>query len=256
MKRTALIALLILLAWAIALLARLPATWAISARYSPDSMPDIPFSTPAGTLWRGATQQIAPHPDTQPLQLTWRWRPGDLHRGRFAYNLTLSNAAHRGTAVLSITPFADRRLEVTELNASLHALLAGFQAIPIQPRGDVSLSALTIAHNGKVFTAAHGNLQWRNAGLDWPIGNNLGTVQARPELRQGALRLNVTGAGGRLNLDGWLELAPDLSRFDLRIRLQPTGQLPTQEHRWLAAALPRQSDGRFLLSFSGTLFSP
>ena len=253
MNRAALIALLILLAWAIALLVRLPATWALSAISFPDTMADKPFGAPDGTLWRGSTHQIAPLSNTRPLRLTWRWRPGDLRQGRFAYDLKLSDTAHRGAAVLSFIPFAGRRLDVTELDAPLHALLAGLQVIPIRPRGNISLSALTVAHNGKAFTAAHGNLQWRNAGLGWPVGNNLGTVQARPTLRQGALRLNVTGSGGSLDLNGWLELAPDLSRFDLHIRLQPTTHLPAQEQRWLNAALPRQSDGRFLLSFSGAL---
>ena len=243
MKRAALIVLLILCAWAIALLTRWPAAWAIAM------MQPLPLSAPIGTLWRGSAQPVAANTAAAIPRLTWRWRPGDLRQGRFAHALTLSGAAHHGNAILSIAPLADWRIDVARLNAPLHALPDWFPAAAIRPRGDLTASTLTVAHNGKAFTAARGVLQWRNAGLPWPASNRLGVIQAQPEIRHGALRLNITGNGGQLDLDGWLELAPDLSRFDLQIQLNPTPNLPAQDRQWLNAALPRQADGRFLLSF-------
>jgi hypothetical protein len=118
------IALLGIAAYAVFLLATMPARWALSQLALP---PALVLSDVSGTVWRGAAQaSVAPGASDGAAELRWHFLPARLVSGRLAFALEASG------------PALDGRAEIARA-------VGGFEAHGVSARGDASRIAAEAA---------------------------------------------------------------------------------------------------------------
>ncbi len=247
MKRRLLLGGIGLLAFALFLLARAPAS-VVASRLPPGL---LQFQGLQGTIWHGQAQQVL----TQDLALgrtEWRWAPTSLLSGGFGYRFTTSLDGHEisGVAAGGI----DGNLRLSDV------------------QGQVPLAALAATMPTGFFTGLV-EFDVRDALLEkyWPIRidaevkvNQLAALTTNPPTQLGDFQLlfdeqqdfplqaRVESLGGPLGAEGELTLGAD-RRFGLDLRLAPEPGASSAISNMLRFIGPPDAEGRHRLKHSGRL---
>lgn len=247
MKRRAFLIGIGLLAFALFLLARAPAS--IVAERLPPGM--LALSGLQGTVWSGQAQQVV----TQGVTLgrtQWRWVPASLLRGRFGYRVATSLDGHPIDG--RVDSGIDGTLRLTDLS------------------GSVPLASLAAALPTGFFTGLL-DLEVRELHLDqyWPTRidadikvSELTALTTSPPTLLGDFQLTfgkqhtypmqaqVRSLGGPLNAEGELTLGAE-RRFGLDLRLGPASGADNSITNMLRFIGPPDADGQHRLRHSGRL---
>jgi general secretion pathway protein N len=180
------IILLAIAAYAIFLVATMPARWALSRLALPSS---VALSDVSGTVWRGAARaSFAPGAGDAGAELRWHFLPARLVSGRLAFALHASGPALEGRAEIARAVGGFEAHDVSVRGAA--SRIAAF--VPLlaawRPQGTVTVEAPAIAWDGKTARGS-ARAEWRSAGL--------ALTDVRP---LGSYRLEARGAGGPLEL--------------------------------------------------------
>ena len=212
MKRTIGVIVLVIVAFAAIVLARLPASWVLPGRNTGFSCASI-----EGSIWEGYCAGLTVH-GTALGDLTWQLRPARLLAGKLAAHIDLehppSTSAHGDVEVgLSGTVVAHA------LTASLPLDSTVIPAIPPTLTGSLhaDLALVKVTKKG-VVSELQGSIQASNlvdrSGYVTPLGNFIVTFPAAAGPQPTG---TVQDAGGPLAVQGTLVLTPqpgyDLSGY-------------------------------------------
>ena len=181
-RRTLWIGALALFAFAVFVLARFPAAWALGA------LP-LGLSCDAldGTVWNGACAGLALRHQQPFGDLTWQLHPARLLTGRLAAHVELTQASDFVHAEVELAP--DGHLVASDVHASVHLGAALLPQLPDGLRGAARADFTRIeVRNGRV-TDLRGRIEARDLEQ---------TAERKTALGSYALAFNGAGSGGAL----------------------------------------------------------
>jgi hypothetical protein len=195
---------LALLAFALILLARFPAAWAVGALPA-----GLSCDTVDGTLWNGACGGLVLH-HQQPLgDLTWQLKPARLLVGRLAAHVELTQAGDFVNA--DVEASIGGRLFARDVHASVHLNPALVPQLPAGLRGVVraDLARVEVTHGR--LAALSGRIEAHDLAQTGATTVELGSYAlaftgAAPHA---ALAGELNDLGGPLALTGTLRVTPE-----------------------------------------------
>jgi general secretion pathway protein N len=189
------------LAYAVALIAMLPAPW-MARHIENASNQSVLLRDPAGTVWSGGGRLYVRERAGTLLDigaLRWTASPASIFTGKLAVELALGSAAP--SARLQLSPFS---LAILGLNLELPGRVIASFAPPLEalgPQGKLLIRSDNLRFDGdSVFGLA--NIEWRPVRLARAPGLDLGSHVAR--LRGGGSKVDIElgSLGGPLRLSG------------------------------------------------------
>jgi hypothetical protein len=231
-----------LLAYGLFLVAQLPARLLLESGSPPAGWQ---LSEPQGTVWRGTIAEI--HHQGRPLgRVQWRLRPWRLLLGDLAvaWNLDGPHGTAQGEFRRGIQ---GEQLAVHDVTLDLApAMAAALGWTPVTPGGRVTGRLEQLVWRRGEGLQVTGQLQWRNATLQFGETLSLGNVLVRAG-GQGQQDIVIEGdAAGDVRLDGRLEWL-SANRFDLFLTLDPLNEGGRQllEHLGAVGTVTRQGAVQF-----------
>jgi len=188
-------------AYLLALIAMAPATLA-DAGMQHASNGRLRLTEPSGTLWFGAGQVEIRDADGQTgfaSPLSWRFRPGDLFRGRLAYEVVSGS----GTRPFSVAVFWSR-IELANADVSVPAAALGLGLIKLaslELTGNVNLRIPKLVIRSSTLQGS-ATLEWRAAGSALAPVSPLGDYMLRLETAGPEIRAILETIKGPLQLRG------------------------------------------------------
>jgi general secretion pathway protein N len=199
-RRTPLLAALGIVAYAVFLIALLPARLVTSRVALP---PGVTLDSVEGSVWNGmALVSFASGGAAASLgRVHWHWRPLALLSGRIAYGVEASGAglAAHGSIARGLSAWTLTDLELQGDVSSL-ATLAPLAA-PWQPAGRLHATASELTWDGRELRG-RAEAQWSDAALALSAVKPLGTYTLRLEGSGGPARIALATAQGPLRLSG------------------------------------------------------
>ena len=201
MKRAIWIALLALLAFAVILLARMPAGWVIPAHSARAACASVD-----GSLWSGTCLALSVG-RTPVGDVSWQLHPAPLLLGRLAAHVEVTRAA--ATARADVELGLGERLTLRNLVAELPLDPALISSLPasVSGRAHLDLALARIEHG--VITELIGRIEARDledrSGADTVLGSYLITFSGGAGPPTGRLR----DLDGPLAVEGTLRLTPE-----------------------------------------------
>lgn len=231
---------------AVAVLALLPASLAVSALSVVPAANALRLDDVRGSLWRGSVSRLfwAEH---ELGALAWQVHPLALLRGRVDAELVLTGAVNARTRLQR--NWSSLRLH--DLQAELPAAwLDPVLASPgLRPQGDLQLQIAQLEVRDQALSALSGELLWRHASLSGAAVAALGDLRATFEQAEdGRVHGQVHDDDGPLSIQGGFVLDSQHYRAELRLRARDARIEPAM--RWLGQAQP---DGSRLLLLQGTI---
>ena len=151
MKRALWIGVLAVLAFALILLVRLPASWLASALPPGTSCDEI-----SGTVWNGSCSALSWQ--TAPLgDLTWQVHPGALLSRTLATHLTLNGAA--GTVTAEVQARSKKNITARNLRADLALDPRLLRVLPPDLRGHANADLALLQVEDGAITAVQGRIE-------------------------------------------------------------------------------------------------
>ena len=211
MKRTITVIVLVIVAFAAIVLARLPASWLL-----PNGSANLSCASVDGSIWSGYCSGLTVH-GTVLGDLTWQLRPSRLLAGKLAAHIDLEHppaTSARGDVEVGLGDTVIAR----NLTASLPLDPTVLPAVPPTLTGTVHVDlALAKVTKKGVVTALEGTIQANDlvdrSGYVTPLGNFVVTFPGGGAQPTG----NVQDAGGPLAVSGTIALTPqpgyDLSGY-------------------------------------------
>jgi general secretion pathway protein N len=243
-KRTVLITLAAIVAFAAILLARMPASWLLPTG------PKAPFTCTSieGSLWSGGCEGLIFQ--RLPLgDITWELAPARLFLGRLAAQVTLNHdAAHAsGDAEVSLSG----KVSVRGLLADLPLDPKLLPGVPATLQGAVHADLALLELKGPVITQLKGTVEARNledhSGHVTPLGSYLVTFPGGEGEPVGQLR----DTGGPLSVEGTLRLTQG-GGFDVQALVAPRPDAPPELANNLKFLGSPDATGRRQFSMSGS----
>ena len=199
MKRTVWITLAALVAFALILLVRMPASWLLP------SGPKAPFSCALieGSLWSGSCDGLILQ--RMPLgDVTWELAPLKLLLARLAAHVTFNHEAARASADLEVG--LSGRLTARHVLADLPLDPKILPGLPPHMSGDVHAELALLQSDGAAITQLQGRIEAHNledsSGHPTPLGSYVITFPGGPGAPVGQLH----DLGGPLSVEGTLKL--------------------------------------------------
>jgi general secretion pathway protein N len=188
-------------AYALGLVAMAPATL-IDSRLQHASEGRLRLAEAHGTVWSGDGQLeirdaygrsgIAKH-------TAWQFRPAQLLRGKFLYEVALDHAIR--PFPVALTP---SHIEIADADISLPAAVVGLavaRLATLELSGDLMLQVKRLAlARGSI--QGNATLQWRSAGSALTRVSPLGDYEVRAEGDGASVRASLRTLQGPLQLDG------------------------------------------------------
>ena len=233
------IVLLGLAAYALFVVATLPARWAATRLQLP---PGIALSAVSGTVWKGSAQASATGDASGAgTRLQWHFLPARLVAGRLAFAVHASGPALEGEAEIARGPGElEARAVRARLDASRLAALVPLLA-PWRPQGTVTLEAPALAWDGR-NARGRASAEWRDAALALTDVRPLGSYRVEARADGGPLELAVTTLQGPLAVSGRGTFAPPAAlAFSGEARAEGSGDAALEPLLNLLG--PRRADG-------------
>lgn len=199
-RRATALAVLGIAAYAVFLLALLPARFVVARIALP---PGLSLQNVEGTVWSGrATASWSP--GGAPLVLdavSWHWRPLALMSARMAYDVEAHGKGidARARVARGITSSTVQDLELHADAASISTVVP--LASAWQPGGRVEVTSPSLAWNGRELLG-RAQAQWSDAALAISAVRPLGTYRVKLEGAGGPARLALATTQGALRLSG------------------------------------------------------
>lgn len=195
---------LALLAFAVILLARFPAAWAVGA------LPhELSCDAVDGTVWNGACSGLMLRHQQLIGDLIWQLRPARLLAGRLAAHVELAQAGDFLHGDVELAP--DGRVLARDVHASLHLNPAIMPQLPGGVRGTARADLARVEFKGRRLLDLRGRIEVQDltqtAGATTPLGSYALSF-AGPD-SGGALVGALRDLGGPLALDGTLRVTPE-----------------------------------------------
>jgi general secretion pathway protein N len=202
MKRTVTVIVLVMLAFAAIVLARLPASWLL-----PSGNANFSCASVDGSIWSGYCSGLTLR-GTALGDLTWQLRPARLLVGKLAAHINLEHppaTSARGDVEIGF----GNTIVARNLTASLPLDPTVLPAVPSTLTGSVHVDlALAQVTKAGTVTALQGTIQVSNVvdrgGYITPLGNYVVTFPGAGSQPTG----NVQDAGGPLAVTGTIVLTP------------------------------------------------
>ncbi len=249
MRRVLLLAGIGLLAWAIGLVARLPAD-RVLAWFAPAG---VEVRGASGTLWEGRAARVDFGQPVPVRSLTWDLSAWRLVTARAVADVAFDWAGLDARGTLASSAGGDLHLAAASVRGPVAGIARAFPGtgLALEGRLVARIDAAALA-DGRIADLA-GRMQWSDAAVTAPLPLELGEVRVDMAAAEGepGHRLDVTGDGGALGIDGRVELQPD-GRYRADIRLQPTARAPDGLRETLGMFARRDGDA-FRLRRSGRL---
>ena len=239
-RRAAALAALGLVAYAVFLVAMLPARFVAAHVTLP---PGLSAANVDGSVWSGRANVA--YASGASVDVAWHFRPWALFAARIAYDVEAKGSGLDAHARLS-RGLAQWAVENLEAQGDA-AVIASF--VPLasawQPAGRVQASAARLAWNGRELTGT-GDVRWLEASLALAPVRPLGSYTLHVEGDGGPARLRVATTQGVLRVagEGTLE-APGRVTFNGEVRAE--GPDAPSLSALLDLLGPRRADGSHAL---------
>jgi general secretion pathway protein N len=243
-KRTVLITLAAIVAFAAILLARMPASWLLPTG------PKAPFTCTSieGSLWSGGCEGLIFQ--RLPLgDITWELAPARLLLGRLAVHVTLNHDAARASGDAEVG--LSGQLAVHGVLADLPLDPKLLPGVPATLHGALHADLALLQLKGPVITQLKGTVEARNledrSGHVTPLGSYLVTFPGGEGEPLGQLR----DTGGPLSVAGTLRLT-QAGGFDVQALVAPRPDAPPELTSNLKFLGSPDASGRRQFSMSGS----
>lgn len=206
-------------AYAVFLAATLPAAVVVE-RMRPEG--GLRLEDAQGTFWNGSARGVifTARPPVTIERLHWRFAPAQLLAGRFAFDVTSTDAALRGKVRLA-RGFDALRAELIDVKAQASVVPALVPlAAPWRPQGTLSLQGGHLQWDGREELRGDAIVQWDNASLSLPDPRLLGSYRVVLRGEGGPMRATLTTLNGALQLRGEGTVAPNAVRVQGEARAQ------------------------------------
>jgi general secretion pathway protein N len=194
-KRTILLVCLALLAFAVMLVIRLPASWVVGRL-----PPNVQCTPVSGTLWNGSCGSVVAN-GMQVGRLNWKLRPMKLLSGKLAafVDLQRTDAFVRGEVESS---FDQSEITLHDVDAALPIDPSIARQFPpnLRGRGTAKLQMLQMEQG--IITAVRGRVEGRDLVQQYPIGSFAVTFAGNDGEPVG----RIESLGGPLDVEGTLRL--------------------------------------------------
>lgn len=245
MRRNVVVAASILLVFFVLLLSRLPAAW-VHAQFASD----IPLQDIQGSLWQGRASLA--HNGLTVENISWQLQVMPLIQGKASLDFTIEDGAvrARGHALLSEDVL---RVELPSANMDATILnRLGVLPYGTEIAGDVVVTDLLIEKQARLFSQAHGTLQWSPAYLVSPQAVSLQSYLVVLSEQEHQLVAHITDQGGPLAIDGLAYVVGDLT-YRYTVNLQLSEQAPRSIQAGFARFGRADADGVVQVKGSGRL---
>jgi general secretion pathway protein N len=194
-KRTILLVCLALVAFAVMLIVKLPASWVV-ARLPPQ----IQCTPVSGTLWNGSCGSVV-SAGVQVGRLTWKLHPMKLFSGKLAAHVDVqrTNAFVRGEIESS---FDQSEITLREVDAETPIDSSISQQLPPNFRGRGAAKLQMVQVEKGVVTAVRGRVEGRDLEQRYPLGSFAVTFPGNDGEPVG----QIESLGGPLDVTGTLRL--------------------------------------------------
>ncbi|MGF1548285.1 MAG: type II secretion system protein N [Thiotrichales bacterium] len=233
---------LFFVALCVALIATVPARWALQFTKLP---PGLVVSGVAGTVWAGTASAVRWR-NLPEIALDWRIAPSRLLLGRLQADVRASNPGLQLAG--TVTAFRDLSLRATDLtlDGDVQALPLPADAALVTPEGRLQARFDTLHWQGQRIEALAGIVHWRPARIAAPVRYELGELELKLNGNAGTINGQLAGRNGPIIPAGTLKLDPQ-GVLQTDIRLSPTAETP-KDLRELLPMLGRQNaDGSVTL---------
>ena len=238
MKRTRVVLLAVVI-FAIALVAMLPASLAVS--WLLPQADGLAVEDVRGSIWDGSAERL--HWRGRDLgRLDWRLHPSALLRARLEADVRLQGSVRAQATVAR----AFSGLQIHDLQARLPAQwLDGVLASPgVQPQGEVELQVADAGFAAAGLSALHGRAIWHDAAVSGSAVAALGELHADFALADdGRVHGTVGDAGGPLSANG--RFVVDVPHYRAEIALAARDPRIANALQWFGQVQP--DGGRILL---------
>lgn len=207
------------------------------------------FREAGGTAWRGNAKATVSSPGG-PLQverIEWRWLPGRLASGRFAFDIAAAapgiRARYEGARTL--TSWEVTGLEVRGDAQALGALVPWLAAW--RPEGVVTITSPRLATDGAELRG-EARFEWTHAAVSLSEVRPLGSYRADIVAEGHAGRVKVTTLEGALQFTGQGTLTPP-ARITFSGQARGTGEQAKALEPLLGLLGPARADGARAISW-------
>jgi general secretion pathway protein N len=237
-----------LLAYAVFVIATLPASQAIALLQQ--RLPTMRAAGVTGTAWSGeaAVLQLG----NQNLQhVDWQIKPWSVVLGELEVDVVLDDADLAGSASLGLKP--DGAVHLSNVNLRLDAgRFSALARTPVTLGGQFDLQLDSAALKGQQLNAATGQVRWQRAAVTAPVTQPLGEFVAQLSTTKDGIKAQIKDDGGPLQLNGSALLTPQGAyTFNGSVAVRdPQQQMLVQGLHAMGRPGP---DGRVPLRYSGRL---
>lgn len=244
MKRALGIGVLAVLAFAIILLVRLPASWLASALPAGASCDEI-----TGTVWNGSCSALS-WQNAALGDLTWKLHPGGLLSRTLATHLALSGAA--GTVTAEVEARSEKNITARNLRADVALDPRLLRVLPPDLRGHANADLTLLRVQDGAITAVEGRIEVHDLEQRGPPPAKLGDYLAvfAPGGRGDPVG-DLRSTQGPLDIEGKLHLTREPG-FVLEGLVAPRADAPPQLLRELGGLGTPDAQGRRPFSVAGT----
>lgn len=237
-----------LLAYAVFLLATLPATQAVALLQQ--QIPQLRAAGVSGTAWSGEAAVLQVEGQTL-RRVDWQIRPWSVLLGELQLDLRLQDADLSGRASVGLKPDGSIHLSGVDLNLAAAAASNLFN-VPVDLGGQFQLRLDSAQLQGRQLQSAEGEVRWQRAAVTAPVAQALGEFVARLSTVEQGVQAQVKDDGGPLQLDGTALLTPaGAYNFNGAVAVRdPQEKMLVQGLQALGRPGP---DGRVPLLYSGRL---
>ncbi len=202
-----------------------------------------------GSVWRGSAREASTN-GLYVRDVAWRWLPGRLFTGRWAYRIEAVPGSGFINLDIGVSPGGTVYLQDLRGSVPL-AVLESLVGVPgIQGTANVNMPTLRLA--GGVPVAAAGTIEVSGLVVPLVAPAALGGYRAEVQTKEDTIVASVQDDGAVVDLAGRLQLGPDRD-YDFLGYVAPTDSTPPpllQQLRYLGTPNDR---GQYELRLSGRL---
>jgi general secretion pathway protein N len=244
--RTPTLAALGLAAYAVFLVATIPASFVLTHGHHAAMVEVLEAS---GTVWHGAARVVvnAPGGSIAVDRLEWNWRPSRLAAGRFAFDIGAASAGieARGEGARTFSQWEARDLTVRGDAAAMTTLVPWMA--PWSPQGQVTITSPQLAGDGQELRG-QARVEWKAAAVAFSEVKPLGTYRADIEAEGRAGKVTITTLEGALHVAGTGTLTPP-AHLAFNGEARAEGPQAKALEPLLIQLGPRRSDGAQVLAW-------
>ncbi len=238
MKKIVLALLFTLLLFAVFMVARMPAQFAL--QYMPPQSP-VALQGVSGTVWHGKAQNIV-YQGSSLGALEWKVHPLSLLLAKLNTDFTLKGDGITAVGNASVNKEQDIDLENLRILADAEAIPLPPSAQLVTPAGKVNANFDAIEVRGGKVMSAEGTVKWKPARITAPAEYDLGELNLKVSGKDGRLKGILSSKNSPLNTNGSLNLEPN-GMLKTNIKLSPHAGTPPELRDMLPMAGRQAADG-------------